>query len=80
MSALLASALAMTALAVPPSFGSEPYVFEVEAPPAAARTPAQANTRAPLLADSLGSEPLLAGLALEPSAHAAKSDRSHVVL
>jgi hypothetical protein len=80
MSALLVSALAMTALAVPPSFGSEPYVFGFESPPAAERTPAQTNTRAPLLAASLGSEPLLPGFDVvtpETPAHAARPDAEH---
>ncbi len=59
MSALIVSALAATALsAVPPSFGSEPYVldFEQNAPPAHTLVIAGATT----LDTSLGSEPFAA--------------------
>jgi hypothetical protein len=69
MSALIVSALLATTLnAVPSSFGSEPYVFDLEAHAAPART--QVAGEAPTLATSLGSEPLMLGADSAPLAPA----------
>lgn len=67
MSSLIVSALLATTLnAVPPSFGSEPYVFDLDAQAAPART--QVAGEAPTLATSLGSEPFPAGADSTPLA------------
>lgn len=61
MSALIVSSLLATALtAVPPWFGSEPYVF-FSGEDAAPRAQVQVAPSNPTLATSLGSEPFLPG-------------------
>jgi hypothetical protein len=66
MSALIVSSLMATALAaVPPWFGSEPYVF-FSGEDAAPRAEIQVAPSRPTLAQSLGSEPSPGGIETAP--------------
>lgn len=67
MYALIASALAASAFAaVPPSFGSEPYVFDLGQDAPLARTQVVSGDHT--LAASIGSEPFLVGVGNVPAA------------